>query len=150
MSLLVRDLYESDIDECISMSDENFDGIYKNGKNDLLEGINDPNQFYKALTLDNKIIGFIGFSEANFTYNCYGIYWFNINSQYQRNGYGKYLLNYVIDELKNKPIYKDIYNDIDTMWLILTCKTDKVDFYKKFGFKIINVDGNKNLMLFSL
>ena len=150
MNYLIRNLSESDIDDCVKMVNINFNGIYNNCKEELLIGLKDENQFFRCIEIDGKCIGFAGYTYSNFTYNSYGIYYVDIDPNYQNKGYGKVLINSILNEIKNKPIDKDIYNDKDKIWVMLTCKKSVTEFYNHLNFKIIHNTQNKYLLLLEL
>ncbi len=139
------------IEECVDMISINFDKIYDSScKEDLLVAINDKEQNYRILIENNQCFGMAAYKSSYFTYNCYELYCVNIHPNYHSKGYGKFLINNIIEEIKSLKIDKDIYNEVDKKWIILTCKNNKISFYEQFDFKVVYKMDNKNLMLLEL
>lgn len=105
----------------------------KSSKNEIISRwkkiINEEKSFY-VIENNNEIFGFVSFGKShNEKYKNYGeIYSLYLKDEYHKKGYGKKLLQFSIDKLREK--YKKI---------IVNCFTDNlsIDFYKKQGGKPI-------------
>ena len=78
-----------------------------------------------VLTLNNRIIGVIGYSLDKYETNNYWLGWFYVHKKYQGKGYAKRLLDYIARKLKRKGARKifvdtssdEFYNRALTLYL---------------------------------
>ena len=57
---------------------------------------------YVVATIDNKIVGLAGFTQAWMDYSVYEIFWVNVAPAYQKQGIGSALIRHVINQIKQK------------------------------------------------
>ena len=100
----------------------NFNNLYK--LDDLVKSKYD---FIYGYYMDSNLVGFI---HINKLYENMDIINIIVNKDYRYKGIGTKLLNYIVDN------YKDINN---IMLEVRESNNTAIEFYKKNGFKIINV-----------
>lgn len=83
-----------------------------------------------------NVLGFCIFFKKDLY--CYEIDNLGIPEQYQGRGYGKLLLDRTIEVCYSDPL-------ITT--LELYCVDDKIPFYRKFGFEVVDKNGDWNKMI---
>ena len=80
--------------------------------------------------VEGKIVGVIGYCPDRLeTDDIYWLGWFYVHENFRRHGYGRELLDYVIDILKIKPVRK-LYVDTSSF----TSYKKAMALYKKTGF----------------
>lgn len=103
---------------------------------------NNPNiikfPYWKGLLciLDKKIIGFIIYYERHYINdigNFLSIEFMLIDKLYQRNGYGKLIIEYL----------KEKYDDKNYISVCIENKNKYIDFYKNIGFIEVSKSNNK-------
>ena len=67
------------------------------------------------------------------------IYWINTKKEYQRRGYATKMVNFLLQEIDNQDF--GYYN------VLLSCRHNKVAFYKKFGFEALSKSRVRVLMV---
>lgn len=114
------------------VDDEFLTGLLDNERQSAQRLKNNINEqpYYYVLVLQNKIIGWVYFTIDSDKYeNAAEIHSLYILKEYQGNGYGKLLYNYVIEILLKKKIKKLIIGCLDG--------NPSNDFYKHLGGKYI-------------
>jgi len=85
-------------------------------------------------TLNNKIVGVIGYYLDKYDTPQYWLGWFYVTGREQGHGYGNKLFQYVIKELKKKDVKRlFVYTSTDKAYL------DAIVFYLRNGFKLESV-----------
>jgi len=84
------------------------------------------------MSINNEILGFLMAIPAFDTADILNI---SIKAEYQRKGYGKRLLNYLIEELKNRKIR-------DLILEVRVSNQAAISFYLKHGFEEISLRKN--------
>jgi len=80
--------------------------------------------------VDNKVIGVIGyFLDRYETLNCW-LGWFYVHKDHQNKGYGTKLLDFIVEELKNKKV-KKLFVDTSSD----NAYKEALNFYLKRDFK---------------
>ena len=91
-----------------------------------IEGTSDMfNHFYSKIEVENKTIGFVAFDKHEIT-------WLYVDPKFFGNGYGRRLLDFVIDKAL-KPIKVTVLNN----------NLRAISLYKSNGFKIISKSKGK-------
>ncbi len=114
------------------VDDEFLTGLLDNERQSAQRLKNNINEqpYYYVLLLQNKIIGWVYFTLDSDKYeNAAEIHSLYILKEYQGNGYGKLLYNYVIEILLKKKIKKLIIGCLDG--------NSSNEFYKYLGGKYI-------------
>ena len=82
-----------------------------------------------VILIDNKVIGYIS---ATIIYDECNLIKIIVDNDYRNNGYGKLLLNYLIDTCREKKV--------DKIFLEVRSDTDVAKaFYKTLGFELENI-----------
>lgn len=84
---------------------------------------------YLIAEVDDKIVGFAGYSQSWMDYHVYEIFWVNVHPKYQNRGIGTALVKKIIQIIKNKKGKDKAY------FILLTTCSPK--FYDKLGFKTL-------------
>ncbi len=98
----------------------------------------------KFFTIDfkGKILGFGGYQLSGLDYDCFELYWININKEYRGKGVGEFMVNKIINEIKKEPNYTTATT------ILLSCQDKLKKFYNKFGFKtILKKSNNEGLLM---
>ena len=65
--------------------------------------LNNPSQkdysIASAINGNNEIVGYVCYGKTPLTYGAYNLYWIAVEPEYQREGVGRILLNYVESEI---------------------------------------------------
>lgn len=79
-----------------------------------------------------KVLGCVGYCLSSLDYNCYELFWVNIDPEYQNEGLGSYLVTSVVKDYiqKEKSCKKDLT-------ILLSCKITLASFYNRLGFNTI-------------
>jgi len=120
----------NDIDSIIIIEQQNSHNPWS--KNQLIESIQNPTNLCCSISANNQIIGFVMAMPALDTADILNI---SINKDYQRKGYGKKLLHYLIKELRDRMIRQ----------LILEVRVSNqaaITFYLEYGFEEISLRKN--------
>ena len=99
ISISYNKLSYDDIDSIVLIENQNSHNPWS--KNQLVESILNPNNLCYSISINNQIIGFL---LAMPTIDTADILNISINKDYQRKGYGKKLLHFLINELKDRMI----------------------------------------------
>ena len=130
ISISYNKLSYDDIDSIVLIENQNSHNPWS--KNQLVESILNPNNLCYSISINNQIIGFL---LAMPTIDTADILNISINKDYQRKGYGKKLLHFLIKELKDRMIRQ----------LILEVRVSNqaaISFYLKHSFEKISLRKN--------
>ena len=89
-------------------------------------------EFLVAVDEQDKIYGFVSFSDIPLTDNCYDLYWIVTNAKLQNKGVGTKLINELLKILKKRGVRKLFTETSSQDGYKLTRS-----FYEKRGFKLI-------------
>ena len=120
----------NDIDSIVLIEKQNSYNPWS--KNQLIESIQNPTNLCCSISANNQIVGFVMAMPALDTADILNI---SINKDYQRKGYGKKLLHYLIKELRDRMIRQ----------LILEVRVSNqaaITFYLEYGFEEISLRKN--------
>ncbi len=120
----------NDIDSIVLIEQQNPHKPWS--KNQLIESIHNPANLCCSISTNNQIIGFLMAMPALDTADILHI---GINKDYQRKGYGKKLLHFLIKELKDRMIRQ----------LILEVRASNqaaITFYLQHSFEEISLRKN--------
>jgi len=120
----------NDIDSIVLIEQQNSHNPWS--ENQLIESIQNPTNLCCSISTNNQIIGFLMAMPALDTADILNI---SINKDYQRKGYGKKLLHYLIKELRDRMIRQ----------LLLEVRVSNqaaITFYLKYGFEEISLRKN--------
>ena len=130
ISISYNKLSLNDTDSIILIENQNSHNPWS--KNQIIESIINPTNLCYSISINNQIIGFLMAMSAIDTADILNI---SINKDYQRKGYGKKLLYYLIKKLKDRTIGQ----------LILEVRKSNhaaITFYLKHGFEEISLRKN--------
>ena len=113
----------NDIDSIVLIEQQNSHEPWS--KNQLIESIQNPTNLCCSISTNNQIIGFL---MAMPTLDTADILNISINKDYQRKGYGKKLLHFLIKELKDRMIRQ-------LMLEVRLSNQAAISFYLKHGFE---------------
>jgi len=94
---------------------------------------------YFVVEEKGKLIGCGGFSRSWADYTIFNLFWINISKEHQGKGIGTKLIKEIIKTIKNikeKPSAK-----------MITLSTNNQKFYKRFGFKKLGKEYDKDYVL---
>lgn len=111
---------------------ENSQGVNIISKESIISDLNNNTVKYYGLKLDKKIIGYIAF---DYIFENMDIHSIVIYKAYERNGYGKMLLNFAFDVAKTNGV-------LNVFLEVRTSNTKAISLYEKIGFKYINTRYN--------
>ena len=120
----------NDIDSIVLIEQQNSHNPWS--ENQLIESIQNPTNLCCSISTNNQIIGFLMAMPALDTADILNI---SINKDYQRKGYGKKLLHYLIKELRDRMIRQ----------LLLEVRVSNqaaITFYLEYGFEEISLRKN--------
>jgi ribosomal-protein-alanine N-acetyltransferase len=120
----------NDIDSIVLIEQQNSHEPWS--KNQLIESIQNPTNLCCSISTNNQIIGFLMAMPALDTADILNI---SINKNYQRKGYGKKLLHFLIKELKDRMIRQ-------LMLEVRLSNQAAISFYLKHGFEKISLRKN--------
>ena len=120
----------NDIDSIVLIEEQNSHEPWS--KNQLIESIQNPTNLCCSISTNNQIIGFLMAMPALDTADILNI---SINKNYQRKGYGKKLLHFLIKELKDRMIRQ-------LMLEVRLSNQAAISFYLKYGFEKISLRKN--------
>ena len=120
----------NDIDSIVLIEQQNSHEPWS--KNQLIESIQNPTNLCCSISTNNQIIGFLMAMPALDTADILNI---SINKNYQRKGYGKKLLHFLIKELKDRMIRQ-------LMLEVRLSNQAAISFYLKYGFEKISLRKN--------
>ena len=128
------DFTESDIVVCLDILEKTLGKKYaKEFESDLINGFNlelkgdDDYSFLKRriAVLNGKTVAIAGiYRLTKHPLNYMGVDWFSVDPRYQRNGIGKKLMNWMIEEAINN----------HQEFLFVWATEEAVSFYNQFGF----------------
>ena len=101
----IRLLRRQDISWVCGIIQQNYSVRFaKQARLELLEmfGRSPIKPRYFVATIDNKIVGLAGFTQAWMDYSVYEIFWVNVAPAYQKQGIGSALIRHVINQIKQK------------------------------------------------
>lgn len=130
-----KTLSDFEVDEIFQMDNNEF-GLTSYSKNQILEMRDNDNISFIIVIKNNKIIGYMIFSE---TIDFYEIYKINVLKKYRNNKIGTNLIN----QLHGKEIFIEVDEENNIA----------ISFYKKNNFEIINIrkkyysNGNNAIIL---
>ena len=131
----INDLSQDDIDKCNIIKREYVDveesieksyGLFDKeiSRDDIKITDYHDCEIYILRNSEDDIIGICISSSDVVWKNTYYIYYFGISKEYKGHGFGKYFMNYIIDQHKNMNIALQAF----------TRNTEAMALYKKFGF----------------
>lgn len=135
--MIIRKLKESDIDNCLLIFNlvapsENWNGYIDRLLIELKamfqQGYIIPN--YLVIEIDNKIVGFGGYSNTGFNDDIYGLCWCVVHPDFQGKGIGKKLTEVRIEEIKK------------IGGKIILSSTKKLWHLTRFGFEDLGICGD--------
>ena len=130
ISISYNRLSLDDIDSILSIEQKNSHNPWS--KNQLIESILNQTNLCYSICINNQIIGFLMTMPAIDSADILNI---SINKSYQRKGYGKKLLHYLIKELRDRKISQ----------LILEVRASNeaaISFYLKHDFEEVSLRKN--------
>ena len=130
ISISYNKLSINDTDSVLLIESQNSHNPWS--KNQIIESILNPTNLCYSISVNNQIVGFLMAMSAIDTADILNI---SINKDYQRKGYGKKLLYYLIKKLKDRTIGQ----------LILEVRKSNhaaITFYLKHGFEEISLRKN--------
>ena len=130
ISISYNKLSLNDTDSIILIENQNSHNPWS--QNQIKESILNPTNLCYSISINNQIVGFLMAMSAIDTADILNI---SINKDYQRKGYGKKLLYYLIKKLKDRTIGQ----------LILEVRKSNhaaITFYLKHGFEEISLRKN--------
>jgi ribosomal-protein-alanine N-acetyltransferase len=130
ISISYNKLSYDDVDSIILIENQNSHNPWS--KNQIIKSILNPTNLCYSISINNQIVGFLMAMSAIDTADILNI---SINKDYQRKGYGKKLLHFLIKELKDRMIRQ----------LILEVRVSNqatITFYLKHGFEEISLRKN--------
>jgi len=130
ISISYNKLSLNDTDSIILIEKQNSHNPWS--KNQIIESILNSTNLCYSISINNQIVGFLMAMSAIDTADILNI---SINKDYQRKGYGKKLLHYLIKKLKDRAIGQ----------LILEVRKSNqaaITFYLKHGFEEISLRKN--------
>jgi len=130
ISISYNKLSYDDIDSIVLIENQSSHNPWS--KNQLVESILNPNNLCYSISINNQIIGFL---LAMPTIDTADILNISINKDYQRKGYGKKLLHFLIKELKDRMVRQ----------LILEVRASNqaaITFYLQHSFEKISLRKN--------
>jgi ribosomal-protein-alanine N-acetyltransferase len=130
ISISYNKLSYDNIDSIVFIEQQNSQNPWS--KNQLAESIINPTNLCYSMSINNEILGFLMAIPAFDTADILNI---SIKAEYQRKGYGKRLLNYLIEELKNRKIR-------DLILEVRVSNQAAISFYLKHGFEEISLRKN--------
>ena len=120
----------NDIDSIVLIEQQNPHKPWS--KNQLIESIQNPTNLCCSISTNNQIIGFLMAMPALDTADILNI---SINKNYQRKGYGKKLLHFLIKELKDRMIRQ-------LMLEVRLSNQAAITFYLQHSFEEISLRKN--------
>ena len=131
--LEIKKITMENLDDLVFLEKNCFNNAFK--KDDFVYEIKDnPFSFIYGLFLDNKLIGYIDYW---ITFESSTISKIAVLKEYQNNGYGTKLLEFMINNLKSEN------NEVHFITLEVRISNIKaINLYKKFNFEIVNVKNN--------
>ena len=133
-NIIIEKLDNKDVEQVVSLEQSLFHSPWT--KEQFLYELND-NPFAKifVVKIGDEVIGYIDYM---ITFNSATISKIAIKSEYQKNGLGSKLMEYMMDDLNSLG-----YGEIETITLEVRISNIKaISLYKKFGFKEVNVKKN--------
>jgi ribosomal-protein-alanine N-acetyltransferase len=130
ISISYSKLSYDDIDSIVFIEHQNSQNPWS--KNQFVESILNPTNLCYSMSIDNQILGFLMAMPADDSADILNI---SISKEYQRKGYGKKLLNCLIEELKNRKIKVLILE-------VRESNQSAISFYLKYGFEKISLRKN--------
>ena len=130
ISISYNKLSSNEIDSIVFIERQNSENPWS--KTQLLESIQNPTNLCYSFSIDNQVLGFLIAMPAVDTADILNI---SINADYQRKGYGKGLLNLLIEDLKNREIRQIILEVRESNQIAIS-------FNLKQGFEKISVRKN--------
>jgi len=130
ISISFNRLSREDIDSIVLIEQQNSHNPWS--KNQLIESTLNPANLCYSISIKNQIIGFLLAMPALDTADILNI---SINKDYQRKGYGKKLLHFLIKELKDRMIRQ-------LMLEVRLSNQAAISFYLKYGFEKISLRKN--------
>lgn len=150
--MIIRSLEKRDIEQCVNIVNENWNGEIGDSELDLnlsLSSLNIPRKpFFYVLTEDDyeTIIGFIGFQFSPITLkNSIDLFLFNVKKEFQGKGLGTYFLKNVINIALEKDIFQD--SQIKNVTILLSCESKYKEFYEKNNFVPLMYLDNFNYLM---
>src|SRR3989338_9313113 len=126
----IRLLRRQDISSACRIIQQNYSVRFaKQARLELLEmfGRSPIKPRYVVATIDNKIVGLAGFTQAWMDYSVYEIFWVNVAPAYQKQGIGSALIRHVINQIKRKK----------PRIVLLTTTLPKI-YSREFKFKLLS------------
>ena len=130
ISISYNKLSSNEIDSIVFIERQNSENPWS--KTQLLESIQNPTNLCYSFSIDSHVLGFLIAMPAVDTADILNI---SINADYQRKGYGKGLLNLLIEDLKNREIRQIILEVRESNQIAIS-------FNLKQGFEKISVRKN--------
>lgn len=138
----IRKATEKDLEEILKIEEECFPAAEAATRESFQMRIQNFKECFWILEVEDQITTFINgvrtnetvikdqMYEAHSIKNLHGDYLaiFGVDTRIamQQKGYASYLMHYVIEEVKSMKL----------KGIILTCKKEKIAFYKSFGYKL--------------
>jgi ribosomal protein S18 acetylase RimI-like enzyme len=149
---IFRPIKKSDIPFLVDFGKINFSEIYKMDELEcLLDELNlsfdeyvyqSPNFF--MVELGDIILGFGGFFNSPMDDGLYEIVWINVNNKYRNQNIGSFIVENLINEIKQiETCKKDVT-------IILSCQNHLEKFYSGLGFSFMLKKASNNEILMGL
>lgn len=125
-NIVIKKLHTNEVD--IINEIEKNQNIHIISKDTIINDLKNNQILYYTLKLKSKIIGYISFNVVLENMDIHSIV---IDKNYQKKGYGTYLLNFALKYAKD--------NDVNNIFLeVRKSNTKAINLYKKIGFDFIN------------
>ena len=143
----IRLLEERDVPQILSIIHQNYpnedlDGLALSD----IRGMFAPDAWIRPTFLvveaDDRVVAFGAYSSTGMDMDGYGMYWINVAPAHQGRGYGRRLVEGIIDRIKREPQEKG--------YAMLSCKKSLRTYYEQFGFTVMKDRGHKFLMQLEL
>jgi len=116
----------SDLEAIAGLSRQIFNCNYKDSKSVISKSLKDGSRTQYIAILDGNFIGIVAVSFDNDEASIFGL---GISPQHQGKGYGKELLNLILEDLKKKDI-KNVFIEVDST------NKNAFNLYLKCGFEV--------------
>jgi len=122
----LREAYLSDLEAIVELSQQIFNCNYKDSKSVISKSLKSGSRTQYIAILDGNFIGIVAVSFDNDEASIFGL---GISPQHQGKGYGKELLNLILEDLKKKDI-QNVFIEVDST------NKNAFNLYLKCGFEV--------------
>jgi len=140
----IRLLKKNEINKVVKIVKENYSEKWaKIYKPEIFAMFNNKESRPKYFVVEEnkKLIGFAGYCQSWMDYQIYEITWINIIPEFQHKGIGTLLILKLIQKIKKEKTCSK------PCLILLTCENKLINFYTKFGFKLIlGINKKESLM----